>query len=457
LEALKAELRNISQQLQDARDRCVKANRGPTDEEKRWAHGISARIETIKKEFEKNMDQKLAMQTIKTFAARLERGEQLTTQDQAVIQELMEIVNHEDIPEILTRPVREALKFPVGEPERSGGQYGFKSLGDFFSSAINMGVADPRVAQTLKAAQRVGLPSEGGFLVPEGFSTALLDFMVEQSPILSRVRRIPMNTSTVKCPALDDRNHSGSIGGLQGVWLSEAATMNVDTVVHQAIELEAKKIGILVRGSREYFQDGVTAEQFIRAVMTRATSFYIDQALVKGTGAGQPLGLLNAPGKVSVTKLGGQTADTFLYENACAMFQALDPAAKGAFWLVSPSVKTQLLIMGVNVGTGGIAYFPALNQAQDITTLLGLPVFYSEHCSVLGDEGDVILVNPGGYVVGMRQEIQVDLSPHVYFTSDEIALRIICRLDGQPTQSTTLTLSDGVTVVSDIVTLAARA
>ncbi len=61
------------------------------------------------------------------------------------------------------------------------------------------------------------------------------------------------------------------------------------------------------------------------------------------------------------------------------------------------------------------------------------------------------------YVCGLRSEMRIDLSQHLYFTTDEGAARLIERHDGQPLWDEALTLEDGSTEVSPFVTLAERA
>jgi HK97 family phage major capsid protein len=46
----------------------------------------------------------------------------------------------------------------------------------------------------------------------------------------------------------------------------------------------------------------------------------LDDAIINGTGAGMPLGVLNAGCLVSVTKESGQKADTIVAENAVKMY-----------------------------------------------------------------------------------------------------------------------------------------
>lgn len=166
-------------------------------------------------------------------------------------------------------------------------------------------------------------------MAPKGWAFDLLDFFVEQSPILSRCWVVPMTEGSMKWPSVDDRDHSGDIAGLAGVWLGEGVSMSYDQVVCRQIELCANKLGILTKGTREFFQDAKNADWSVRNVMSKAARFYPDYAFTQGTGAGQPLGLLNVPGKVTVDKESGQDAATFTYQNACDMYKALPPEAEG--------------------------------------------------------------------------------------------------------------------------------
>jgi HK97 family phage major capsid protein len=44
-------------------------------------------------------------------------------------------------------------------------------------------------------------------------------------------------------------------------------------------------------------------------------AFRLDDAIINGTGAGQPLGVINAASTVTVSKESGQAADTVVFEN----------------------------------------------------------------------------------------------------------------------------------------------
>ena len=72
-------------------------------------------------------------------------------------------------------------------------------------------------------------------------------------------------------------------------------------------------------------------------------------------------------------------------------------------------------------------------------------------------KGDISLVDFGFYVIGDRQRVEVDSSPHVKFTSDKTTFRAIARNDGQPWVKSPLTPQNNGPTMSPFVTLATRA
>jgi HK97 family phage major capsid protein len=186
-------------------------------------------------------------------------------------------------------------------------------------------------------------------------------------------------------------------------------------------------------------------------------SWYRDKAFLKGSGSGEPLGILNAGCTISVAKETGQRADTIVYENLVKMLGRLHPASfNNSVWVCQVSAIPQLLQLSMAVGTGGNAV-PVLSESNGTWQILTRPVIFTEKTEKLGDQGDIILADFSQYVVGLRSEMRFDTSIHVHFATDELLARLIERHDGQPLWDSALTLEDGSTTVSPFVTLDARA
>jgi HK97 family phage major capsid protein len=193
----------------------------------------------------------------------------------------------------------------------------------------------------------------------------------------------------------------------------------------------------------------------------KGLSWYRDKAFLKGTGAGEPLGILNAGCLVTVAKESGQVADSIVYENLIKMMSCMFSGRFGnSFWLCHQSTIPQLLTLSVSVGTGG-DHIPVMTRSGGGFEILTRPVVFTEKTEKLGDLGDILLIDPSLYVVGLRSEMQFDMSIHVHFSvhfsTDELLARLMERHDGQPLWDSALTLEDGATTVSPFVALAARA
>ena len=90
--------------------------------------------------------------------------------------------------------------------------------------------------------------------------------------------------------------------------------------------------------------------------------------------------------------------------------------------------------------------------------LLGLPVYISEHCQVLGTEGDIQLIQPAGYYAATKSTgLKFAASMHLYFNYDVEAFRWTFRLAGQPLLSAAVSQAKGSGTLSHFVVLAVRA
>ena len=185
-------------------------------------------------------------------------------------------------------------------------------------------------------------------------------------------------------------------------------------------------------------------ERTIQAAATSELGFTLDDSILNGTGVGQPLGVLNAPSLVTVTKETGQGSGTILYENITKMWMRLLPRSQAAaVWLINPSAMQQLYQMNAAVGTSGVpVYLPASQSASNepYSTLFGRPVVPCERCQALGTAGDIILGDfRNGYALAEKGGIDYAMSMHVRFIYDESVFRFVMRVDGQPVLGSAIT------------------
>ena len=82
----------------------------------------------------------------------------------------------------------------------------------------------------------------------------------------------------------------------------------------------AHKLMIHSKASNELLADAAMFAAEFEPALVRALSYSLDRVIVRGTGAGQPLGLLNDPAVLVQAAEGWQVADSFLYANAVKMY-----------------------------------------------------------------------------------------------------------------------------------------
>jgi HK97 family phage major capsid protein len=188
----------------------------------------------------------------------------------------------------------------------------------------------------------------------------------------------------------------------------------------------------------------------------KGLAWYRDKAFLKGTGAGQPLGILNSSCLIEVSKEAGQAASTIVYENVVNMMARMFAGSFGnSVWVCHQTTIPNLLQLSISIGTGG-SHIPVMTESDGVFKMLTRPVIFTEKTEPLGTKGDIMLCDLSQYVVGLRQGMRFDTSIHVGFTTDELYARLIERHDGQPLWSEALTLEDGATTVSPFVVLEDR-
>ncbi len=309
--------------------------------------------------------------------------------------------------------------------------------------------------------------SQGGYLVPEEFRATLLENLIEASIIRSRATNVPMQSNTIKIPTVNDTSHAASThGGIILYRPDEAAEKNPSKPTFGQVELSLSKLVGLIYVSDELLEDSpISLQPLITRMFTEAFAWQEDEDFINGTGAGQPLGILNGPGLVTVAKEAGQANTTVLTENIINMWSRLHPRSQSSsVWIANSDTFPQLATMTLNVGTGGssVGLMQIANGGlpnAPAMTLMGRPLILTEHCQTLGTKGDIYLCDWRQYLIGQKagdSAVKFASSIHLKFDYDETAFRFVMRYDGQPWESSTLTPKHSTATLGSFVCTAAR-
>ena len=338
---------------------------------------------------------------------------------------------------------------------------GFSDLNELLGS-VHSGLFDNRlVAAATGGGQDIG--AEGGYLIPTEFSSRLFDAALEREVVRPRCDVRRMNSNKLVVAGFDTETHTSNIGGFTGVWTSEGTSATVDAPAIRKVEFNANKLMIYTVASNELAADGQDFESQLTEAMVSGLAWWLDHALLNGTGAGQPMGVLNDPAVVSVAKESGQTAATIVYQNLVKMFARLHPASlNNSVWIANSDTIPQLLqvqqIIENQAGSENVggAFLNPQRDSDGGIVLLTRPVVFTEKLPTLGTVGDLMLVDLSQYTLALRPEVSVQKSMHIGFQKDETAFRVIVRGDGKGRWSGAVTPKVGSTL-SWAVSLATRA
>jgi HK97 family phage major capsid protein len=337
----------------------------------------------------------------------------------------------------------------------------FSNLGEFATAVYQR---DPKL---FNAASGMGsaVGGDGGFYVPTGFFAGLMDDSLQAEAVRPNATIIPMSSGTMSIPMFNLSNRSTGIATLEGKVTAEGSTAATQKAALREVTMNARKVSVLVPTTTELLQDAPALfGQMLKDAMTEALGQTLDTWFISGTGAGVPLGILNAPCLVSVAKDASQVAATLTPTNISGMVSRLAPGSwSRAQWIVSPSGLAQLFTLATvtknvagteNVSGHAPEFFQVLPDGK--FSLLGRPVIVSDRCSALGTKGDILLVDLKSYLVGIRQQAELLVDTSIGFKESEIWFRLNCRVDGQPSLAAAITPRVGSATLSPFVSLDTR-
>jgi HK97 family phage major capsid protein len=264
----------------------------------------------------------------------------------------------------------------------------------------------------------------------------------------------------INLPVLDQTGTTAGVphwfGGMRFYWAEEASAKTETDANFRQVSLVAHKLIGYTRASDELVDDSaISLDAFLSGPLGFAggVSWMEDYTFFQGSGAGQPLGVINAGATISIARI-VQAGVT--YTDLVNMFEAFLPSSNGA-WFISQSVISNLMTMTdpasnylwPTMYAGGAA-------AGRPPTLLGMPVFFTEKLPRIGTAGDVLLADWRYYLLGDRQATTIESTKFDRWQYDQTSWRVVHRVDGQPWLSTPLTYSDGTTQVSPFVILGAK-
>lgn len=343
---------------------------------------------------------------------------------------------------------------------------GFADLGEFTLAVARAGKSDAQAMQRLaqlapSTYSSEGAGTDGGYLIPPEFTAQVMDYIQDQHSIYSKVDKTPVNHA-LNWPV--DEDPPWSSNGPQAYWEGEANQYTESKINIRTAGMRLNKLVAICPVTDELMEDAPQMAAYLRSVISKKLRWKVDYAILQGTGAGMPLGILNAPCLKVQDEDGAQAADTVNTQNILEMYSSLFGDFRGnAVWIHNQDVEPQLMQM-VLAGTSsdvpvylpsGTGYGALAGAPQSL--LMGRPIYPHQACNTIGDEGDIILGDFSQYLIGYKSAgPQFAESIHLYFDYGMTAVRATWRLAGMPKWSKKIDARDGSATYSPFVTLQER-
>jgi HK97 family phage major capsid protein len=270
--------------------------------------------------------------------------------------------------------------------------------------------------------------SNDGLHVPPALKMEVLEVETNDLNMLPLVDA-EMTSSNAVQVLRDESTPWGGLG-IQAYWGTEAGQMVRSKMETKGETVKLHKVHAFAELTEELLEDAPRLNSRLTTKSNQAINWKLNQGIFEGSGVGKMLGFKESGVAVAVARA---TANQIDAEALVSMFsRSTNPM--GSIWLVNRSVLPKL--MTLTVGNQPVYLAPNGLASAPGGTLLGRPVYFSENCEYLGDQGDVKFVDPKGYYMPHKGGIKSSVSAHLLFDYDVQAFKWTLRAGGIPYLST---------------------
>ncbi|MBK9446337.1 MAG: phage major capsid protein [Betaproteobacteria bacterium] len=362
----------------------------------------------------------------------------------------MSITQPRQVEPVMTSTVAARPTFSGGTTVSAGfANHGFvKGFSEFLGAVRNaaFGRVDPRLTNAVTTYGAEGVGPDGGFAVPPEYAAQITSTVTGEDSLVAKFNPIMTSGNQVVLPT-DETTPYGTTG-IYAEWLAEAGSYSDRKPVLKQTTVTLNKVGAMVQLSDELAADAPAIQSFVMRKVADAITSKVNEAIVTGSGVAKPLGLSNAPGKVTQAKSGTTLAAVDIANMLSRVANIQD-----SFFLCHSSFLPKIWTLTL----GQMPIFVSDFRQSPYGTILGRPVFVTEYCSDYNTLGDIYLVSPSGYLLAVKSGgIQTSASIHFAFNQDIQSFKAVMRVGGTPIASAAQARKNGSTTLGHIITLEVR-
>lgn len=299
------------------------------------------------------------------------------------------------------------------------------------------GIANATKSGASKTAQGATENVLGAYLLSETVSESIIEPLYNELMLA----KLGVETFTIDTETFTARKNNG---GSAAYWLGEHETTTESNVNFGVINFALKEVGALNRYSAKLFRREGRIQQIVSDDMRRQIALAIDLAGLRGTGGkpagtghtgAEPRGLRNTLPSAQITSLGTNGAAPAISNINKTIQNIKGRNIMGSdTWGIAVSTRERQYMTGWTDTTGR----PLLREQWDgepFPRLLGLRVEESNQIPTnitTGTNADTSEIYVGDWqyaAVAMGVNMEVAVSNEAYFTTRDIAVRVIAEAD----------------------------
>lgn len=329
----------------------------------------------------------------------------------------------------------------------------FPTFGDFVKSIMHK---DAKLMKYREKVLQMGSDPQGGYLVPEEYIPELKKVASEDGLIRPTATVLPASKdhpdNAVNIPVLNQAGASEKdfFSGVWFVWTSEGAAKTNKELELDEVKLDPQEYSAYAVLTDKLIRNANVMETYVKQVYSRAQVAFEDYYFLRGTGVGQPLGIINCPAYHTVTR---DTALSVVWADIQGILEHILPGCN-PFWVISRSAIGDIIDLSDTNGNNLFVQGDVTKKIPD--TLCGYPIKWTFRVPSLGTQGDISLIDPAYYLIKDGYGPAFDESKHVYFLSNKTCLKMFGNVDGQPWLTGTITAEDDSTEVTPFVGLSTK-
>ena len=339
------------------------------------------------------------------------------------------------------------------------------SFGDFLKCVATGDVQRLRAVYKSSKALDETSGASGGFLVPTQFeeriravgAPMLFDQLVAagRGPLMLRTNAAELALPVLEQDQAPNVESSALVGGVRLIWREQSADVQESEPRFEQRIFRPHAADAYVAAATELITDAPQAlEDTLVSLFGRAYAALRARVMLRGTGVGQPRGIVGHPASISVARSTTGTQVERDTDTILAMIQRLLPGSATAVWIAHPFWRARLMATRL---AETLLYTVNGQSLVYGDTLAGIPIAYSEHLPTVTSAGSLILADLSYYAFVERASFSVAFSEHVRFLKRQSVWLFGVRVDGAPLVSAPLILADGAgnNTVSPFVEIAA--